>query len=393
MQLTRSLLHVASCSLLGAAFYACGSGATPDTVPGDAAAPATADASQPRASDASVGDGTGATDAPVFAGDAPRLDASDGGARDAAVCVATPLALSCDGGSGDASLDAGDAAGDAGCTGGWCVGYDTSGVSFNAVWAGGAEVWAVGSSGNMAHFDGNAWSCCGWGYGDSGFPISNPLYGVWGSKPTDVWAVGQSSLLHWDGNVWVDETPQNTFLYSVWGNAANDVWAVGSGGQVAHWDGTAWQNVPSGAFGALYAVSGRGAGDVWAVGDTGTAIHWNGHAWSSAGAGLESVATLRGVATLGPANAWAVEEGGDVVHWDGCTWSKVASFPGSFLRAIWARSATDIWAVGQGVGAFLHWDGCTWSAVQAPSLGAKSLWSAAGRLWVSGQDLILEHDL
>ena len=52
---------------------------------------------------------------------------------------------------------------------------------------------------------------------------------VWGSGASDVWAVGDSgTILHWDGSAWTSASSGTTFaLFGVWGSGANDVWAVG----------------------------------------------------------------------------------------------------------------------------------------------------------------------
>ncbi|HEX9399600.1 MAG TPA: hypothetical protein VF912_05775 [Anaeromyxobacter sp.] len=46
---------------------------------------------------------------------------------------------------------------------------------------------------------------------------------------------------------------------------------------------------------------------------------------------------------------------------DGWCWENPLS-QGNPLEAVWARSATDAWAVGTG-GTALHWDGSAWSKV------------------------------
>jgi hypothetical protein len=67
------------------------------------------------------------------------------------------------------------------------------------------------------------------------------LVGVWGSDPSNVWAVGlQGTIVHWDGRAWTSVSSGTTYdLYSVWGTAPDDVWAVGTG-TILHWDGSQW---------------------------------------------------------------------------------------------------------------------------------------------------------
>ncbi len=59
------------------------------------------------------------------------------------------------------------------------------------------------------------------------------FYGLWGSGASDVWAVGDGTIVHWDGSAW---TTSGTWwwqvLFGIWGSGASDVWAVGAGGTI-----------------------------------------------------------------------------------------------------------------------------------------------------------------
>ena len=99
---------------------------------------------------------------------------------------------------------------------------------------------------------------------------------------------------------------------------------------------------------------------------------------------------FNGVAVLSPCDAWAVgfyqDTGGLdqtlIEHWDGSAWTvvpspNVAGFD-NVLNAVRAKSATDIWAVGESFATgvdhtlILHWDGHTWAQVASPDPGDKS---------------------
>ncbi len=113
--------------------------------------------------------------------------------------------------------------------------------------------------------------CDTWLPVESGTAID--LEAIWGSGPDDIWAVGDSTMLHWNGSAWSSvATPLNDgtshHWNAVWGSGANDVWAVGGyQGIILHWNGGAWSTVEeSGTPGSIESVWGTGPNDVWAVG-------------------------------------------------------------------------------------------------------------------------------
>jgi hypothetical protein len=219
----------------------------------------------------------------------------------------------------------------------------------------------------------------------------------------------------------VDPSPANrafsNVLSAVAARNATDVWAVGNylgpnddDGQVMlaeHWNGSAWSQVPTpNVFRfdeKLLAVSPAAANDVWAVGSTNRtgfahtdplAAHWDGRSWSIVPTPVTTGSTksvLFGVANLGVTNAWAVGRSAGnralVEHWDGSAWTVVptpdpavpagTTLVGSALSGVSARSANDIWAVGNftaargttsnGFTLTMHWNGSAWTVVPSPN--------------------------
>ena len=158
--------------------------------------------------------------------------------------------------------------------------------AFNPIWGSGpSDVWAVGyyggdsastgAFGTVAHFDGTTWSPSTLPADAGPIPTganTYGLHGVWGSGPNDVWIVGDSGTLrHYDGSGWTDfgESPDGNTAAplvavwgsgiqqrlgtqrrrrsplerpvvvasglplqfqpkSIWGSGANDIWTVGS---------------------------------------------------------------------------------------------------------------------------------------------------------------------
>jgi hypothetical protein len=230
---------------------------------------------------------------------------------------------------------------------------------------------------------------------------------------------------------------QDNQLNSVAVLSACNAWAVGSRSDAAntdqtlieHWNGTAWQVVPSpnpsASFAELFGVRAHTATDIWAVGeyapsagarDKTLILHWDGHTWkqvaSPSPGGVDN--ELSGVRAVSATDAWAVgtafTKTGEqplILRWDGQAWKRVPSpDPGgaSVLTGVAATSASNAWAVGQsgevagprqgpgrlvrGPGArlaaarqrassaatgnptlILHWDGHSWKRVPSPSPG------------------------
>jgi hypothetical protein len=65
-------------------------------------------------------------------------------------------------------------------------------------------------------------------------------------------------------------------LYGVWGSSGSDVFAVGGGGTILHYNGFIWSSMASGTTNGLRDVWGSSESDVFAVGEGGTILHYGG---------------------------------------------------------------------------------------------------------------------
>ena len=251
-------------------------------------------------------------------------------------------------------------------SGGWR--HDAGGASIGAsglcgfagddVWAVGATLAAGDGNGFIAHWDGGAWTIDG--IADIYSPTStaapnlgpSSMNAIWCHAPTDIWAVGQISVItgpvadtiaHFDGQAWSPVvTPTTTFLSGVWGSAADDVWAAGGGGTLFHWNGATWTSVASGAGDDLGAIWGSGADDVWvAVARKPQFLHWDGGAWQPVASG--GSAGLTALWGSGPDDVWAVggdASSGEVLHFGGQFWSTVWNAPAAVgkLTGVWGTT-------------------------------------------------------
>jgi hypothetical protein len=235
-------------------------------------------------------------------------------------------------------------------------------LSANDAWAVGAWYRPIATPGTLTeHWDGTRWSRVASPNRNNGY---NELYGVSAISSSDVWAVGyynvssyvseKTLILHWNGSAWQlvpspNAGPNANHLYGVAAISTTDAWAVGLGnstdidhgvGLALHWDGVSWKVIRTPKVGSgsntLYAVTAVASNDVWAVGESS-------------------------------------DQGAYVVHFDGSSWSVVpnAAPPGSEseLLSVAAASSSDIWAVGSVNGATLteRWNGSSWSLVPSPN--------------------------
>lgn len=207
------------------------------------------------------------------------------------------------------------------------------------------DIWAVGRSSSISgiwRWNGASWS-----------KQSNFLaHGIWGLDAEHVWAFNDAAIVRWDGVAWsvVESMPdEGRSLYGLWGSAPNDLWAVGEifdistpsrhRGLVLHWDGARWNHAPVPAGPGLRAVWGAGANDVWAVG--GVVLHWDGLAWARV-EGVAGTSTLNGIWGTSAANVWIMSDAGTLLRWDGARWQQELNtwMP---LRGIWGTPAGDLW--------------------------------------------------
>lgn len=260
----------------------------------------------------------------------------------------------------------------------------------SALWgATASDVWMACSSGVFfSHWNGTVWSSLP--------PVTGtPPVAIAGSSGSDIWAMGGSSMYHYDGSRWFftnpSEIPDGMQISLVCGSSPTEAWLVAGNYGVFRWNGTWWATAPNScSIGSPTAMWANASDDVWAASSdtTGTSIaHWNGTAWSQPwsttfGYNAPQPETSPGAMWgSGPSDVWFVGTG--TAHWNGTTWSVLATpAPPAGLTSIWGSGATDVWAVGQARS--IHWDGNTWTAVALPGTGIA--WSATPNVWGSGPD-------
>jgi hypothetical protein len=106
----------------------------------------------------------------------------------------------------------------------------------------------------------------------------NYLVRMWGSSPTDIWAVGANGssdqrIWHYNGEKWrTDGVFRSIAPGTVYGFSPDDVWIAGIDGKVFHYDGLNWseklffQNPGSFGLYAFMDIWGESPNEIYAVG-------------------------------------------------------------------------------------------------------------------------------
>jgi hypothetical protein len=165
-------------------------------------------------------------------------------------------------------------------------------ASLLSVWGSSAsDVWVVGGDNRddlgplVFHLDGEEWSAV-----DAG--VRNvDLFWVFGFDGGPVYFGGTNGtiLRYEDGAFEQLETPGNGVVFGIWGTSPDELWAVGGGfgggggGFVWRLDGDVWIEAPDVpedivSDGTSFKVAGRAADDVWISCSSGTMLHWDGAA-------------------------------------------------------------------------------------------------------------------
>jgi hypothetical protein len=199
-------------------------------------------------------------------------------------------------------------------------------------------------------------------------------------------------------------------LMSVWGSAADDVWAVGARGAagdptVMHFDGAAWETLPTGETGDLWWVFGFDGGPVYMGGTGGMILRYEGGnftrmttpgtnivfgIWGSSETDLWAVGGAGGGSS--GAFAWRLDTTSD-------EWVDAPGFPAGLAESdamwkVWGRSAHEVWIVGTR-GKMVSWDGSAFTEV---TVGGESLFTvhADGDRFAAvggiGGGVLLEND-
>ncbi|MEI6127715.1 MAG: PKD domain-containing protein, partial [Pseudomonadota bacterium] len=233
-----------------------------------------------------------------------------------------------------------------------------------AVWGSSpSDVYAVGNSGTVLHYNGTAWSA----------ETSNTtaqLLSIWGLNSTNIYAVGKedpvagtATLLHKTstGTTWGKE-PLKDYktdasydydIYTVWGYAANKVYVGDMYGEFFLFDGNGWSKIEPGPGVGSIPITG-----IWAANSTNLFVtastgiaRFNGTEWAHDDAG--NTGSVNEIWGTGIDNIYLAGEKGFISRYNGSAWLAVSSGSSKDLNSIHGSSANNIFAVGS-LGTIVH---------------------------------------
>lgn len=281
-----------------------------------------------------------------------------------------------------------------------------------SIWGTSSDMFIVGADDGsgpvVLHWDGAAWSRLD----TSAYP--GDLWWVWSDGGDQVYIGGQNGRLltytRSTGTVEQTVITNNVYtIFGVWGTSPTDIWAVGgdiSGGNpgiIVHYDGTAWTDVTTvpegeqspGSPRQAFKVWGSGPDDVWVVGTLALAMHWDGAEWTAFPEPVYRTSVLTTVAGSGPDDVWMVGGPGNarVAHWDGTALVEDSPPPADIVpgfNGVYASEAHGVIACGEN--GSIYWRGATgWEAdprARATAWSFHACWlDEEGSAWAVGGDL------
>jgi hypothetical protein len=187
-------------------------------------------------------------------------------------------------------------------------------------------------------------------------------------------------------NGWTSATSNtNVDLYGVWGSAPNSIWAVGRNGVAMYWNGSAWQSRGGGTFSDIVRVHGTSASNVFSLAQTGgnafDVLRFDGTQWIKLTTIPAQYPGAADIFAIGDNDAFVyVSEGtsslpGDLYRVTNGTATKLGTSTsniGSGYIGLWVFSPTNVWVTGDAVA---QWDGTKFTQVGTSPQSSGLLWA------------------
>ena len=215
---------------------------------------------------------------------------------------------------------------------------------------------------------------------------------VWGSSSNDIFVVGRSGVLHFNGSEWneMDTNTNSSWFKGVWGSSGSDVYAVGLSGMIANYNGNTWSTIPTDNIFSFNDVWGSSDDNVFVVGNQGVIYHYDGIEWEKMTSNVDL--DIYGVWGSSGSDVYAVGDG-FIIHYDGTVWEEILD-PYARLLAVWGTSENNIYAVSQ-TSLIYHFDGNQWSELWSEYRRANTnlwgVWGTKDGMWFVGEEGIGDY--
>lgn len=246
------------------------------------------------------------------------------------------------------------------------------------------EVYAVGPTGQVIAWNGQAWA-------EEELSIISSLYGVWGVEGT-VFAVGnEGRVFKRDQLGWyLGESNTDFDLRAIHGYSADHIFAVGDGGCIIHYDGATWMPTPSSVTTPLFGVWVSSEFEAFAVGLDGVILRWSLTGWTQMDTPTRDALTaIHGTATN---NLFAVGNHGTIIRYIGDEWRSMENDHPDVLQAVLAFSPNHVLAAGAN-GTLLRFDGTKWDQMPTTLSGwIYGLTGFDGLAYGLGSGVLIKYD-
>ncbi len=202
----------------------------------------------------------------------------------------------------------------------------------------------------IGHWDGTHWTIQD-AYG------GRPLFYIWGSSETDIYAGGWwGSLFHYDGTVWHKIAPNDTTMYydRIWGRSSSEVYCIGAR-LIPPYGSLSWKyllrltpmgySILDSTYDAVGNLTRFGTAGIWGTQTKtyswGTGLYEkSGDSWNLIFNPQYQLADVKGVSDQ---SLYAVGLSGSVYLYDGESWNRPAGLPyippAIDLASVWLNSS------------------------------------------------------
>ncbi len=257
-------------------------------------------------------------------------------------------------------------------------------ANLSAVWGTSIDDFYVAGTGGCAlYWNGTAFS-------ELHVGVADDFNDVWGSARDDVWFVGRNTIVHWDGTTAATYNyptlPVSGVFYCIDGTASDNVWVGCTGGNVLHWDGTAWTLTDLGTH-SFYSIFVTGT-EVFLGADGGRLVHFDGTSWSAFTVpGASAIDNFNAVAGTGPNRVYALGRDAMIYYWDGTAWTDKSDpfFTTSYDILTACMAGTTVVAGGYYLGStpnLTEFDGTSWAPAASQTASGEDLYA----VWTFDED-------